>query len=431
MIPLSLLTSEQHSWHVDSTEESQSHCNSISGIMNMLSDLQKSDHLIGDADALFDKTAVSRRKCKQLENQDARFSLRVLTEDDSDDVMGAQGLDQPTGLSPGPGNTMTTIEPSFELPRKRHGSVSSFSGGWLLSGELVTSWEKTTQLLSLFTHSRQQRSCLFTGHLSEDSSSDAEEKTFTNIQQDFSDSDNSLNEAWHQTIRPNSTFNRLAVNWHVVGSALKDQNGKRSDEKQQRVHGSDGEPVSKRHSQQTRRSPSSLSHMSDWARHTHSRKKLTFQLSLIHRRDLMEADVLDIFSGEERSENDSSTITQYVYKELIDCRRKNGLLQVKVLWPKQTSWEEASGFLRSDVVKAERERKRKRKRKRKQRQKRTGAGYDRKALRAQRRSLLHLTVSRAEPQLYPWTEPKRRGRPPSQVKDGKLGRPAQTFKRHS
>jgi hypothetical protein len=65
--------------------------------MNMLSDLQKSDHLIGDADALFDKTAVSRRKCKQLENQDARFSLRVLTEDDSDDVMGAQGLDQPTG----------------------------------------------------------------------------------------------------------------------------------------------------------------------------------------------------------------------------------------------------------------------------------------------------------------------------------------------
>ena len=47
--------------------------------------------------------------------------------------------------------------------------------------------------------------------------------------------------------------------------------------------------------------------------------------------------MLDIFSGEERSENDSSTITQYVYKELIDCRRKNGLLQVKVLWPKQTS----------------------------------------------------------------------------------------------
>jgi hypothetical protein len=64
--------------------------------------------------------------------------------------------------------------------------------------------------------------------------------------------------------------------------------------------------------------------------------------------------------GKASPHNTSSQTSQYVYKKILGCREWDGRLEVKVLWPEQSSWEGAEGFPLEEVANAIRKEKRRR-----------------------------------------------------------------------
>jgi hypothetical protein len=139
-----------------------------------------------------------------------------------------------------------------------------------------------------------------------------------------------------------------------VESALKGRNGKRLDDKGQKLHKTDGDRVSKRRPQRSRNPPPAIS-----SRYRLPQKTPTSQQSRIRCRDLTETDEDNTSSSENKTDNTSSTTPEYVYEKILNFRKRNGMLEILIFWPKQNSWERASGFRRNKISKTKKNWKRK------------------------------------------------------------------------
>ncbi len=116
-------------------------------------------------------------------------------------------------------------------------------------------------------------------------------------------------------------------------STLKDRDGKRLNNKSQKLHKTDGDRVSKRRPQRSRNPPPAISsrHISDRGRYRLPQKTLTSQRSRIRCRDLTKTNEDNTSSSENKTDNTSSTTPKYIYKKILNFKKKNGILEILVL----------------------------------------------------------------------------------------------------
>lgn len=186
-------------------------------------------------------------------------------------------------------------------------------------------------------------------------------------------------------LRANDNGGEPTADSRIMEPAFGTGHAGRSGEKRRKLDKTGYDPVSKRRMQYTRRSsnsPFAISspHMSDRGRHEFHRTEPTSRPRIRHRRCRLAetgADGSSSNEGEKSKIGDargsagdssfapqvdrmdtSSPTSEHVYRKILDCRTRDGMLEIKVLWPEQSSWERVNGYTRYEVAKALTERKR-------------------------------------------------------------------------